>query len=115
VTNSSLTTSDGERLEAIHDKAVNPRGMIVLCHPHPQFGGTMRSPMLTAIAQHAVAEGYDVLRFNFRGVGASTGAHGDGHDEVRDIEAAVAYTTGLSIPLAGVAGWSFGAAVLRCC
>jgi alpha/beta superfamily hydrolase len=112
VTNAFLTTSDGKRLEAIHDAASNTKGMIVLCHPHPQHGGTMNAPMLGAIAKHAVAEGFDVLRFNFRGVGGSTGAHADGHAELHDIEAAVAYSTHLGVPFAGTAGWSFGAAVL---
>lgn len=112
VTNASLTTSDGEQLEAIHDAAPNTKGVIVLCHPHPQHGGTMRAPMLAAIATHAVEEGFDVLRFNFRGVDGSTGTHGDGHAELSDIDAAVTYATNLGLPLAGTAGWSFGAAVL---
>lgn len=72
----------------------------------------MHAPMLATIARHAVAEGFDVLRFNFRGVGGSTGTHGDGLAELRDIDAAIAYSTDLGIPIAGTAGWSFGAAVL---
>jgi alpha/beta superfamily hydrolase len=72
----------------------------------------MHAPMLAAIAKHAVAEGFDVLRFNFRGVGGSTGSHGDGHTEMHDIDAAMAHLTHLGIPLAGTAGWSFGASVL---
>jgi alpha/beta superfamily hydrolase len=107
----TLTTSDGERLEAIQDSAEDSTGVIVLCHPHPQHGGTMRAPMLGAIARHAVAEGFDVLRFNFRGVGESTGIHGDGHDELRDIDAATAHASEMGVPVAGLSGWSFGAAV----
>jgi alpha/beta superfamily hydrolase len=111
VTTLSITTSDGEQLEVIHDGGSKARGAIVLCHPHPQHGGTMRAPMLGAIAKHAVAEGFDVVRFNFRGVGASTGIHGDGDAELQDVDAAMAYASGLDMPVAGMAGWSFGAAV----
>lgn len=111
VTNLSLSTSDGEHLEAVHTKAVDAHGIIVLCHPHPQHGGTMRAPMLGTIAKHAVSDGFDVLRFNFRGAGGSTGVHGDGHEELRDVDAAMTYASRLEVPLVGIAGWSFGAAV----
>ncbi len=111
VTNPSLSTSDGELLEAVHTRAVDAHGVIVLFHPHPQQGGTMRAPILGAIAKHAVSEGFDVFRFNFRGAGGSTGVHGDGHDELRDVDAAMTYASHLDVPLAGMAGWSFGAAV----
>jgi len=111
VTNLSLTTSDGEHLEAIRDIAVDAHGIIVLCHPHPQHGGTMRAPILIAIAEHATAVGFDVLRFNFRGVGESTGVHGDGEAELNDVRAAMAYASSLDAPISGIAGWSFGAAV----
>jgi hypothetical protein len=67
--------------------------------------------MLGAIAKHAVSEGFDIVRFNFRGVGASTGIHGDGEAELQDVEAAMAFASGLGMPVAGIAGWSFGAAV----
>jgi alpha/beta superfamily hydrolase len=111
VTLLSITTTDGERLEVIHDSAADARGVIVLCHPHPQHGGTMRAPMLGAIAKHAVSQGFDVVRFNFRGVGDSTGIHGDGEAELNDVDAAMAFASTLDPPVAGMAGWSFGAAV----
>jgi hypothetical protein len=111
VTTLSITTTDGEQLEVIHDSNNDSVGVIVLCHPHPQHGGTMRAPLLGAIAKHAVSEGYDVVRFNFRGVGESTGVHGDGREELHDISAAMSFASSLDIPVAGMAGWSFGAAV----
>jgi hypothetical protein len=111
VTTLSITTTDGEQLEAIHDSSSGSRGVIVVCHPHPQYGGTMRAPMLGAIAKRAVAEGFDVVRFNFRGVGESTGIHGDGEAELNDVDAAIAFASTLDAPIAGMAGWSFGAAV----
>jgi hypothetical protein len=111
VTTLAITTSDGEQLEVIHDSSGQALGAIVLCHPHPQHGGTMRAPMLGAIAKHAVAEGFDVVRFNFRGVGRSTGIHGDGEAELQDVDAAMDFASDLDVPVAGMAGWSFGAAV----
>lgn len=71
----------------------------------------MRAPILGAIAKQAVAEGLDVVRFNFRGVGESTGVHGSGNHEQQDVDAAMAYAAGMGIPVSGLAGWSFGAAV----
>ncbi len=71
----------------------------------------MRVPLLGAIAKHAAAEGFDVLRFNFRGVGGSTGSHGDGHHELHDIDAVVTYASELQASIVGITGWSFGAAV----
>jgi hypothetical protein len=111
VTTLAIATSDGEQLEAIHDSSGDARGAMVLCHPHPQHGGTMRAPMLGAIAKHAVSEGFDVVRFNFRGVGESTGIHGDGEAELQDVDAAIDFASCLDMPVAGMAGWSFGAAV----
>ena len=106
----TLITADEVELEAILDESDGDRGGLVLCHPHPEHGGTMRHPMLGAISKRAVAAGYDVLRFNFRGVGESTGVHGHGTDEILDIDAAVARMSGGAVPFVGIAGWSFGAA-----
>jgi alpha/beta superfamily hydrolase len=111
VTSLTLATEDGESLEAVYDSAHDATGVIVLCHPHPQYGGTMRTPMFGAIAKHALSEGFDVLRFNFRGVGESTGVHGDGQAELSDIDAAMAYALAMGVPVVGLTGWSFGAAV----
>jgi uncharacterized protein len=105
-----ITTADGIELEYALGSAADPIGALVLCHPHPQHGGTMRAPILVSIAQHAVAAGYDVLRFNFRGIGGSTGSFGGGIDEVTDVDAAVRWMDGRRVPVMGIAGWSFGAA-----
>jgi alpha/beta superfamily hydrolase len=108
--NATLATDDGHTLEAIVDAPDTPFGTVVLCHPHPVHGGTMRAPLLAAVGELALATGYRVIRFNFRGVGASTGTFGNGLDEMLDITAAVAYASALGEPLMGIAGWSFGAA-----
>lgn len=106
----SIVTADGVSLECAVDAVADADGRIVVCHPHPEHGGTMRHPMLVAIVREANRLGYDTVRFNFRGVGASTGTHDGGEGELLDIDAAVALATEDERPLIGIAGWSFGAA-----
>jgi alpha/beta superfamily hydrolase len=109
-----ITTSDGLALEAeLSLPETAPRAAMVLCHPHPQFGGTMRSIVIGALFEALPRVGVVCLRFNFRGVEASEGAYGDGHGEQRDAHAAVAALvteldgSGRQVPLI-LAGWSFG-------
>jgi len=104
-----LGTSDAETLEARWDRAENPSAAVVFCHPHPQQGGTMMAPLMVAVTTRLVARGISVLRFNFRGIGASTGTHDNGKAGVLDVAAAIgaARDTGLAVYLSG---WSFGAA-----
>lgn len=112
MTDLRLPTDDGEEIEALWDLPPDPRGTVVLCHPDPEAGGTMSAPLMVGITRHLVAAGLAVLRFNFRGVGSSTGHHGAGVAETADVAAAVAAATEAypSLPRV-VAGWSFGAAV----
>jgi uncharacterized protein len=107
-----ITTSDGLVLEA--ERAMPdtpPRAAMVLCHPHPQHGGTMRSIVISALFGALPRIGITCLRFNFRGVERSEGAYGDGHGEQRDALAAIAALSAEladeSVPLI-LAGWSFG-------
>ena len=107
----SLTTSDGEVLEA--ELAVPGRPAtsgFVLCHPHPQYGGSMHTTVVEALFAALPGHGATCLRFNFRGVGASTGEHTGGDAERLDVEAAVAAMADRldpGLPLV-LAGWSFG-------
>jgi len=71
----------------------------------------MQAPMLEAIAVEAADRGLDTLRFNFRGIGSSTGSYGSGVDEINDVAAAVEWMIENRAPVVGIAGWSFGAAV----
>jgi uncharacterized protein len=108
----SLTTADGVTLEAELAVPDGPaRAAAVLCHPHPQYGGTMRSIVIGALFEALPAAGVTCLRFNFRGVEQSTGTHDDGRGELLDVRAALehlqATVTG-ELPLV-LAGWSFGA------
>lgn len=104
-----LLTSDGETLEARIDSPTSPVRFTVLCHPHPQMGGSMNAPLMIALANRLVGRGHAVLRFNFRGTGASTGRHDYGEAEIHDVSAAVASARERGLPLA-IGGWSFGAA-----
>jgi alpha/beta superfamily hydrolase len=70
---------------------VAPRAFMVVCHPHPQHGGTMTNKVVTTLARTAHAMGVPGIRFNYRGVGASAGSFDDGRGETEDALAAVAF------------------------
>ncbi len=107
----SLRTSDDLTLEALWDGPDDPELAIVFCHPHPLHGGSMRAPLLRKVTSHLNERGIGVLRFNFRGVGASQGDHDGGVGELLDIDAAwVALTAKAPGARHGIVGWSFGAA-----
>jgi uncharacterized protein len=82
----------------------------VVCHPHPSFGGTMHNKVVYQAAKTLNRAGLPVLRFNFRGVGLSEGAHDGGRGEQDDVRAALDFLAGRfsGVPLL-VAGFSFGA------
>ena len=103
-----LTTSDGETLEARIDSPGAPERTTVLCHPHPLQGGSMNAPLMIAVAGRLVERGHTVLRFNFRGTGASSGSHDYGTAELMDVAAAMERARLPGHPV-GLAGWSFGA------
>ena len=84
-----------------------PRGVAVLCHPHPQFGGTMDNKVVQTLARAFVQLGYTSVRFNFRGIGASQGAWDDGRGEIDDALAVVAALRPAGQPLV-LGGFSFG-------
>ncbi len=97
-------------LEAIHEFAPNPSGWAaVVCHPHPVYGGTMHNRVVVRIARAFLSNGAHVLRFNFRGVGASRGGYDGGVGEQEDVAAAFQYLKKEypGLPLA-LGGFSFG-------
>jgi alpha/beta superfamily hydrolase len=100
------------RLEGIlkFEEAVQPVALVVICHPHPLFQGTMHNKVVFALAEAFFGLGCEVLRFNFRGVGISTGKYDDGRGETQDALAALHYLRQRhpAIPC-HVAGFSFGA------
>ena len=107
----SLETSDGETLEAELTAAESPQLGVVITHPHPTYGGSMHTPVPAALFQRAGELGLTALRFNFRGVGRSTGSHDEGRAERHDVEAASPMSPGPTDAPLLLTGWSFGADV----
>ena len=85
------------------------RGVAVIAHPHPLFGGTMDNKVVQTLARAFIACGWTAVRFNFRGVGASQGVHDEGRGELEDMLNVVGQLAPEG-PLA-IAGFSFGAFV----
>jgi alpha/beta superfamily hydrolase len=97
-------------LEASRD--VPARGCAIICHPHPQHGGTMHNKVAHTLARAFVRLGFRTLRFNFRGTEASEGSYDAGVGELDDALAAADWlrSQGSDGPL-WIAGFSFGAAI----
>lgn len=86
-------------------------GGAVITHPHPLFGGDMGNNVVLTAVRALAARGMSALRFNFRGVGRSTGTYGGGLDEADDVAAALAFLKSRTPGSHYVIGYSFGAAV----
>lgn len=89
------------------------RGVAVIAHPHPLFGGTLDNKVVQTLARAFVQCGWTAVRFNFRGVGGSAGSHDEGRGELDDFLAVVQHTAapGESASALALAGFSFGAFV----
>jgi alpha/beta superfamily hydrolase len=100
-----------EGLLRLPDEAAGlPAMAAVVCHPHPLFGGTMHNKTVFRLAGALNAVGMPTLRFNFRGVGESTGSHDEGRGEQDDVRAALdALEERFPGAALCVAGFSFGA------
>ena len=104
---------DHGHLEAALREPVGPlRGAAVVCHPHPLFGGTMHTKAVYRAAQALTEVGVATLRFNFRGVGASTGSYDGGIGERDDARDALDWMQQRfpGVPLV-LGGFSFGSMV----
>ncbi len=91
-----------------------PAPAVVVCHPHPLYGGDMDNNVVIAACEALAARGYVALRFNFRGVGESEGAHDRGQGEQGDVSAALEHLASLpevDAERIGLIGYSFGAIV----
>ena len=100
------------RIECAIDRPeAAPRGVAVVCHPHPQFGGTLDNKVVQMVARTFLQLGWTSVRFNFRGIGRSEGTWDEGRGEVEDALAVVAAMRARSefagLPWA-LAGFSFG-------
>ena len=104
-------------IEALEDmpmlaEGAAPRGVAVIAHPHPLFGGTMDNKVVQTLARAFVQCGWRALRFNFRGVGATEGVYDEGRGELQDLLAVVAHgLEGNAAQPVALAGFSFGAFV----
>ncbi|MCD6351728.1 MAG: prolyl oligopeptidase family serine peptidase, partial [Armatimonadetes bacterium] len=111
----TLTTEDAVKLQArlARPEGWQPRaGLAVLCHPHPQYGGTMDDPLIRAVGDALNAAGFATIRFNFRGTGRSGGEYAGGLKEPLDVLAAARYALNELQVGAGrlaLVGYSFGA------
>ncbi len=96
----------------INDPGAGRRGLVLVAHPHPLAGGTKDNKVVTTLARTFYTLGYAALRPNFRGVGATAGAHDEGRGETDDVVAVVAYARRRfgELPLV-LAGFSFGSFV----
>jgi alpha/beta superfamily hydrolase len=94
-----------------------PRGVALVAHPHPLYGGTMDNKVAGTLARTFVGLGYVAVRFNFRGVGTSEGVHDHGHGETDDMEillnAMRAKFPGLPVALSGFSFGTFVSAQLQ--
>jgi alpha/beta superfamily hydrolase len=111
-----LATSDGLSIEGVlHLPESTPSAGIVVSHPRPQFGGDMHNNVVMTICSAALDCGIAALRFNFRGVGASEGSYDGGKGERQDVAAALGHLRDVAevdSSRVGLAGYSFGAAVV---
>ncbi len=100
------------RIECAIDRPQGaPRGVAVVCHPHPQFGGTLDNKVVQTMARAFLQLGWACVRFNFRGTGGSEGSWDEGRGEVEDALAVVRATREreefAALPWA-LGGFSFG-------
>jgi alpha/beta superfamily hydrolase len=103
----SVAGPAGELVCAIDAPQGHERGVALICHPHPQFGGTMDNKVVVTLARAFALCGWRAVRFNFRGIGGSDGVWDEGRGEIED---ALAVSIALRKPgeLLAVAGFSFG-------
>jgi len=102
------------RLEAlIEEPDQSAVGIALVCHPHPQHGGTMHNKVVYRVAKGLRRSGHVVMRFNYRGVNLSEGAYAHGEGELDDARVALDVLTSRypALPLT-LAGFSFGSRIV---
>ena len=91
---------------AVDDPEGPPKGVALVAHPHPLYGGTLDNKVVQTLAREFVELGYQAWRPNFRGVGETEGGHDEGRGELEDLHAVLRHTGAKDVLLAG---FSFGA------
>ena len=94
---------------ALDEPAAASKGVAVIAHPHPLFGGTMDNKVVQTLARAFTQCGWTAVRFNFRGVGGSEGSHDEGGGELLDMLSVVRHAAPAG--RLALAGFSFGAFV----
>lgn len=88
------------------------RGVAIVCHPHPLYAGTMHNKVAHTLARAYRDSDIAAIRFNFRGVGQSSGSYGDGDGEVEDLRAVYQWLEAQAVDVpVYLAGFSFGSMV----
>jgi alpha/beta superfamily hydrolase len=107
-----IPASHGHLEAILREPDAQTRGAALVCHPHPLGGGTMHNKVVFRIAAGLLEANLTTLRFNFRGVGASTGEHDNGNGEKQDVKDALDYLSANypDLPVT-LAGFSFGSRV----
>ncbi|MGH7821840.1 MAG: alpha/beta hydrolase [Candidatus Binatia bacterium] len=107
-----LFPSGDLRLEGMLASPEGATQAMVVCHPHPEYGGTMDNPVVAVLAERAAHAGLATLRFNFRGVGGSDGAYSGTFAESEDAHAAALFLRErTALERLTLVGYSFGAMV----
>lgn len=90
----------------------NTKPSILICHPHPQFGGNMHNNIVSAVFNKLINSNISCLRFNFRGVGRSSGNHSNGMGELSDVKASVDFLiNNKKCEKILICGYSYGAVI----
>jgi uncharacterized protein len=108
-TRRELVAGPAGRIECAVDQPESvARGLALIAHPHPLYGGTLDNKVVQTLARALLELGYETWRPNFRGVGATEGVHDEGSGELEDLHALIKH---LNVERPVLAGFSFGAAV----
>ena len=108
-TRRELVHGPAGRIECAVDQPESTRrGVALIAHPHPLYGGTLDNKVVQTLARSFLELGYETWRPNFRGVGETEGVHDEGRGELEDLHAVL---THLNVQKPVLAGFSFGAAV----
>ena len=108
-TRREFVTGPAGRIECAVDQPQAPRrGVALIAHPHPLYGGTLDNKVVQTLARALLELGYETWRPNFRGVGGTEGAHDEGRGELDDL---LSVLKSIQVEKPVLAGFSFGAAV----
>ncbi len=109
-TRRELVDGPAGRIEcAVDEPQATTRGVALIAHPHPLYGGTLDNKVVQTLARAFLDLGYETWRPNFRGVGATQGGHDEGRGELEDLHAVLRPHLAKKVVLAG---FSFGAALV---